>query len=404
MINRRLFDLLLKRLEQSPAVALLGPRQVGKTTLAHAVAGYLARPRAINTTAVNAGPTQSLYLDLETASDRQKLADPRAFLALYEDKLVVLDEVHRAPEIFQELRGVIDEGRRRGLKAGRFLLLGSASTELLRQSESLAGRIDYLELAPLDILETGAGTADRLWARGGFPDSYLAASDDDSFRWRRNFIRTYLHRDVPSFGFSIPAETLERFWTMLAHAQGGLLNASTFASSLGVESKSVARYIDLLCDLLLVRRLQPLHANVKKRLVKSPKMYVRDSGLVHALLGLPALDALLGHPVAGPSWEGFAIENMIACAPEFARVSFYRSAAGAEIDLVLDLSGNERWAIEIKRGSVPRAEKGFNIARADVGAAKSFVVYSGAERFSLGGDVEAISLHEICGLLSGYRR
>ena len=273
---------------------------------------------------------------------------------------MILDEIQRAPELFQTLRGLIDSGRRRDRRAGRFLLLGSASIDLLRQSgETLAGRIAYVELGPLDILEAGEAESEKLWIGGGFPDSFLAGSDEASAVWRENFIRTYLERDIPQLGPRIPAETLRRFWTMLAHAQGGLHNAAQFARGLAVDGKTVARYLDLMVDLLLVRRLPPYHANIRKRLVKSPKVYVRDSGIVHALLALDDREAVLGHPVAGGSWEGFVVENLLSVAPERTAASFYRTAAGAEVDLVLDLPGIGRWAIEIKRGLAPRLDRGF---------------------------------------------
>ncbi|KAF1046293.1 MAG: hypothetical protein GAK38_02533 [Xylophilus sp.] len=281
MLDRRLTPILQEELRHAPAVALLGPRQVGKTTLAHAIA-----PQG-----------ESLYLDLESERDRARLAEPELYLAQHLDRLVILDEVHRAPGLFPVLRGLIDQARRSGRRAGNYLLLGSASLDLLQQpGETLAGRIACLELAPLDVLETGTGTADALWLRGGFPDSFTAPDDARSLRWSENFIRTYLERDVPQFGPRIAAETLRRFWTMLAHHQGGLLNVAQLARNLGVDAKTAHGYIDLLCDLLLVRRLPPWHANTGKRLVKSPKVYIRDSGLVHALLGIGTHDALLSHP------------------------------------------------------------------------------------------------------------
>jgi len=350
---------------------------VGKTTLALEIAE--TRP--------------SVYLDLESEADRAKLAEPDLYLEPHADELVILDEVHRMPNIFRGLRGLIDRGRRSGRKAGRFLLLGSASMDLLQQSgESLAGRIAYLELGPIDILEAGADRADDLWARGGFPDSLLAESDADSLRWRRDFIRTYLERDIPQLGPLIPAETLRRFWTMLAHHQGGLLNAAELARGLGIDGKTVASYLDLLVDLLLVRRLPPWHANEGKRLVKSPKVYVRDTGLVHALLGLRDLEAILGHPVVGASWESFAIETLIGTAPFEVSASFYRTSAGAEIDLLLTLPGSRLWAIEIKRSLSPRVEKGFHIACDDLRPERRLVVYPGREAFPLGSGVEAMPL------------
>lgn len=316
MIARRAKATIAQALGRQAAVAVIGPRQVGKTTLA-----------------LEIGQTEeAFYLDLESRSDRAKLTEPELFLKQYEDRLVILDEIHRAPELFQVLRGVIDESRRRGKRTGRFLILGSASIDLLRQSgESLAGRIEYVHLNALDVLEAApdANALTRLWVRGGLPDSFLAGSDADSFAYRRNFIRTYLERDVAQFGPRIPAETLDRLWTMLAHSQGTLLNASKLATGLSVSAPTVTSYIDLLVDLLLVRRLRPLHANTGKRLVKSPKVYVRDSGLVHALLGLGDYNDLAGHPVVGTSWEGFVIENLLAVASDRTIASFYRTAAGA---------------------------------------------------------------------------
>jgi hypothetical protein len=291
-------------------------------------------------------------LDLESVTDLARLTDPEQYFADHEDDLVVLDELHRVPELFQTLRGVIDRGRRRERKAGRFLLLGSAAIDLLKQSgESLAGRISYLELAPFDALEVPAEGLDTLWVRGGFPSSFLADDDELSLKWRQDFIRTYLERDIPQFGPRIPAETLRRFWTMLAHNQAELLNAANLARGLGVDGKTVAGYLDLLVDLLLVRRLPAWHRNVGKRLVKSPKVYVRDTGIAHALLGLRHKEDVLGHPVAGQTWETLAIETLIVAAPEGAEASFYRTSAGAEIDLVLALPNRQLWAIEVKRSS-----------------------------------------------------
>lgn len=377
MIERRITAQLTERLDTTPAVALLGPRQVGKTTLARMIGEQ--RP--------------SLYLDLESDADRARMADPELYLAGHEDKLVILDEVHRLPGLFQILRGLIDEGRRKGRRTGRFLLLGSASLDLLRQSgESLAGRISYLEMGPIDGLEVPADDLPSLWNRGGFPDSFLAPDDRLSQRWRQDFVRTYLERDVPMLGPRIPAETLRRFWTMLAHHQSGLLNAAELARSLGVDGKTVAAYLDLLVDLLLVRRLEPWHANAGKRLVKSPRVYVRDSGLVHTLLGLATLEDVLGHPVAGASWEGFVIETMIAAAPEGTQANFYRTAAGAEIDLLLTLPGGALWAIEVKRSLAPTVERGFHQACADLKPERRIVIYPGSESYPLREGIEVTPL------------
>ncbi len=384
MINRKLNPKLQQYLSQFPAVALLGPRQVGKTTLAK-----------------NLGKgVSSIYLDLENPQDLAKLEDPRGYLSKHQGKLVILDEVQRLPNIFKVLRGLIDEGIEAGFSAGQYLLLGSASIELLKQSsESLAGRIAYLELTPFDIMETGK-EGEKLWIRGGFPQSYLAVNDQQSVVWRSNFIQTYLERDIPLLGPRIPAETLRRFWTMLAHSQGSPFNAAKIAKSLSIDGKTVAKYLDLMVDLLLVRRLQPYHANTNKRLVKAPKVYIRDSGLLHTLLHLDDSEDVLGHPITGESWEGFVIENIINASPERTEVSYYRTSAGAEIDLILNLGGKRGlWAIEIKRSGAPKISKGFHISIEDIKPSKAFVVYTGDEHYPKGNNIEAIGLHEICGLL-----
>lgn len=381
MIPRRFRDVVADRLDQFPAVALLGPRQVGKTTLALQIAAT----------------RESVYLDLESVADRAKLSDPARFLTPHLDKLVILDEVHRVPELFGELRGIIDQARRVGRRDGLFLLLGSASLDLLRQTtESLAGRIALCELAPLDVTEIADVDLDRLWVRGGFPDSMLARDDDSSSLWRENFLRTYLERDIPLLGPRIPAETLRRFWTMLAHSQGCLLNAEVFARALAIDGKTVVRYLDLLVDLLLVRRLPSFQANLGKRLVKSPRVYVRDSGVVHTLLGIRDRDSLLGHPVAGGSWEGFVVENILRVASDRVQASFFRTSAGAEMDLVLEWPGGSRWALEIKHGAAPSLSRGFHNAREDLRPERTFVVYSGHERYAVADGVEVIGVRELC--------
>jgi predicted AAA+ superfamily ATPase len=377
MFSRQAIQQLHHELAHMPAVALLGPRQTGKTTLALAV----ARERP------------SLYLDLESERDRAKLSEPELYLAAHQDKLVILDEVHRAPGLFPVLRGLIDQARRNGQRQGLYLLLGSASLDLLAQSgETLAGRIAYLALSPLSVIETGGKPADTLWLRGGFPDSMTAPSHARSMQWRLNFIRTYLERDIPQFGPRIAAETLRRFWTMLAHHQGGLLNVAQLARNLGVDAKTAHSYIDLLCDLLLVRRLMPWHANVGKRLVKSPKVYVRDSGLVHALLGIESMDALLSHPVVGASWEGFVLENLLACAPAGTQAHFYRTSGGGEVDLLLNLPDGALWALEVKRSLNPKVERGFHTACEDLQPQRKLVVYPGSEVFPMPHGIEATPL------------
>lgn len=376
MIPRDKQSEIIDLLQGSPAVAIFGPRQVGKTTLARKIAD--GRP--------------SLYLDLEREADRVKLSDPADYLRRHVEKLIVLDEIHRMPDLFTELRGVIDDNRRAGRRHGQFLILGSASIELLRQSgESLAGRIAYAELGPLNAQEVPLAQRDQLWLRGGFPDSFLASSDRNSAIWRRDFIRTYLERDVAGFGPRIPVERLGRFWTMLAHLHGGLMNAAQLARNLEVDNKTIGSYLDLLVDLLLVRRLQPWHSNLGKRLVKSPKVYLRDTGLLHRLLQIPDLDTLLGHPKLGDSWEGFVMENILSVLPDGQGASFYRTAAGAEIDLLLEMPSG-LWAVEIKRSTAPRLSRGFHNACANLKPARRLVVHSGPESFSVGQGVEAVSL------------
>jgi len=392
MIERHLGQVIRRRLDAMPAVAILGPRQIGKTTLALAMAE---------------GRTTT-YLDLQSPSDRARLDDAEAWFYEQADRLVILDEVHRVPGLFEILRGTIDRHRRSGRRSGRFVVLGSASLELLRQSgESLAGRIAYLELSPVDLLEWRASADDavsnpmhRLWTRGGFPDSLLAPDDAASLAWRRDFIATYLQRDVPDLGPRIPAETLRRFWTMLAHLSGTRLNAAALSRSLGVDATTVARYLDLLVDLLLVRRLPAWHGNVGKRLVKTPKVYVRDAGIVHALLDIPTREALLGHPKLGDSFEGFVVENLLSVAPVSATAFWYGTGGGAEIDLVLEFPSH-RWAIEIKHSSAPVPGRGFHEGCRDLGASRRIVVSAGRESYRVRDDVEVMSLPDLMDELAG---
>ncbi len=379
MIRRSVFKDIIRALDRQAAVALLGPRQVGKTTLAHEI----GRP--------------FVYLDLESKKDRDKISDPVLFCQKNEDKLIILDEVQKTPALFEELRGIIDEGRRKGLGTGRFLILGSASIDLLKQSsETLAGRIEYIDLNPINVFEIPESDQDKLWFRGGFPGSLLAKTDADSFALRQNFIKTYLERDIPALGFKIPADTLERLWSMLAHDQGGQLNNAKLATNLQLSAPTVSNYIGLLKDLLLVRKLPPFHSNLGKRLVKSPKIYIRDSGLLHALLGIYTFNDLLGHPIVGKSFEGFVIENILSAIPSYVKASFYRTTQGAEIDLLLELGGSHgTWAIEIKKGYAPTIEKGFYVALDDIQPKKAFVVYGGKDRYPKSSNLEIISLSEL---------
>jgi predicted AAA+ superfamily ATPase len=402
MYLRQSFDELELFLSEFPAVAILGPRQVGKTTLAHQWI-----QKATQATG-RSGLRSARYLDLETPADLAQLSDPGAFFSSHSEQCIVLDEVQRMPGLFAVLRGVIDQRRRAGASNGQFLLLGSASIDLLAQSsESLAGRLAYLEMSPFALTElplAQSATPGALWLRGGFPGAYLSSTDAASMRWRQQFITTYLERDIPLLGPRIPAQTLRRLWTMLAYEQAQILNAARLAASLGVSGQTIGRYLDLLCDLLLVRRLQPWAKQSSKRLVKTPKVYIRDSGLVHALLGLGTQHALLAHPVVGGSWEGWIIENLLACAPPSTQASYYRTAAGAEIDLLLELPGGELWAVEIKRSSAPTVNRGYHIACTDVGPTRRLLVSSANARFPMAGGIEHIPLLELMRELLALRQ
>ncbi len=374
MLKRIALDSLKERLAFQPAVVLLGPRQVGKTTLARTLAAEF--PGA-------------LLLDLEQESDRARLFNPQLFFSQYRDRLVILDEVQVMPELFSALRPEIDAAR----KPGRFLLLGSASGKLLNQgSESLAGRVSYLELAPLLLAEIGteADSWKKLWLRGGFPGSFTASSDRVSALWRADFLKTFLTRDIPQAGVSIPAETLRNFWRMCAHLDGQLFNASQIGQALGgMSHATIGRYLDLFVDTMMLRRLEPFSANLGKRLVKSPKIYVRDSGLLHALLNIQGFDDLLGHPVVGHSWEGFVIEQVSGAMPAFSDINFYRTAAGAELDAVVT-TGDRRIGYEIKFSQSPKPGKGFWNACDDIGVERAYVVAPVSDPYPLAENVQVI--------------
>ncbi|MEO6217265.1 MAG: ATP-binding protein [Sphingomonas sp.] len=384
MICRDVYAILQDRITHFDSVALLGPRQVGKTTLAKAIAAEHG--------------DSCKYLDLEHMADRRLLDDADAYFTAHADKLIVLDEVQRRPEIFSILRGQIDARRRMGARAGKFLILGSASMGLLRQSsESLAGRISYVELFPLSVREiaekdTQSAAVDKLWTQGGFPESFLRDDGNVSMQWRLDFIQTYIERDLPNFGFRVAGDRVERLWRMLANDQGELFNAERYARSLGTTGHSVARYIEILNKLLLVRLLRPWSTDTGKRLVKSSRVYVRDSGILHALLNLTTVEDVKGHPVAGKSWEGFVVENLIGAARGRARPYFYRSGAGAEADLVLEFAPKRNWAFEIKLSSSPALDRGFHHASQDLATERRIIIYRGHERFSMRGGVEAMSL------------
>ena len=389
MISRQFESAFRQTLLEVPAVVLLGPRQVGKTTLARTLA--------------KDWPGGAVYLDLERPADRLRLEDADTYLRAQQGKLVILDEIHRAPGVFEILRGIIDDHRQAGIRHGQFLLLGSAALDLMRQSsETLAGRVACIDMTPLSIGEAAAaGIADgTLWLRGGFPDSLLAADDTRSLDWRRDFIRSYLERDVPMFAPRLPAETIGRLWTMLAHNQGSVLNQARIASALGVANPTIDRYIDLLVDLQLVRRLRPWGGNLGKRLVKSPKVYLRDSGLLHGLLELETMNDLLGHPVCGHSFEGHCVDNLIQAAGNRYVPYFYRTHVGAEIDLVLEKGGKPEIAIELKRSMAPSPDKGFSVACDDLQITHRYLVYPGLERIPLRHGAQAIGLQALAEILA----
>ena len=364
-------------LRQFPVVAILGPRQIGKTTLARQ---FIGRRRG-----------RATVFDLESHEDLAILADP--LLALGPLKgLIVLDEVHRRPDLFASLRVLVDEPN----AARRFLVLGSASPELLRQtSETLAGRIVYHELGGFALGEVGIEERSRLWRRGGFPRSYLARSDRESLRWRRELIQTYLERDIPSLGLRLPGPTLRRFWMMLAHYHGQVWNASELARSFGVGHTTVQRYLDVLTETFMVRQLQSWHENISKRQVKAPKIYIRDSGVLHALLGLGTAREVETHPKLGASWEGFALEVVISrltARPE--ECFFWATQGGAELDLLI-VRGNRRVGFEFKRTTAPTVSRSVRTALQDLRLDEVMVVHAGSHSFALGPKIRAIPLGRI---------
>ncbi len=393
MIIRTLEKNLIGAINAVPVVALLGPRQVGKTTLAldlvHKKIGKKIH-----------------YMDLELDSDLARLEDPETYLRQFSDTLLIIDEVQRKPDLFRVLRGLVDYRKRQGETSGQFLLLGSASRDLLQHSsETLAGRIRYLELTSFLIKEIrhteGLGfNPDKLWFRGGFPNSYLAPNDEESWLWRGDFIATYVERDIPLMGPKVAASQIKRFWQMLAHYHGQQINLSGIGKSLESNHTTIRNYLDILTDFYMVRQIQPWSGNTKKRLVKSPKIYLRDTGLLHRLLNLSSFDDLLGHPHCGASWEGFLIENIINSLSDKWRYSYYRTASQTEIDLVLEGPRQETWAVEIKRSVAPKVSAGFHKAAEDIGATKKFVVYGGQEQFPLSHDTQAIGITDFLEVIS----
>jgi len=377
--DRLIFSLFQEYLSIFPAVGLLGPRQVGKTTLVKNL--KLEK--------------DSIYIDLEKASDRAKMMDVELFLKAHVDKTVILDEIQLMPELFAELRSLIDEQR----EPGRFILLGSASPDLIRSSaDSLAGRIGYLELTPFFLGEIDYTEMEKLWIRGGFPLSFLSKTDRESQIWRQNFIKTYLERDLAQIGLSTDPRLVERFWIMLANAQGGIWNGESFARALGITRPTVNRYLEFLEGSFMVRVLQPFHQNIKKRLVKSPKVFIRDSGLLHSLTGVDTMEALQNLVQIGASWEGFVIEQITATYAEEYEYYFYRTHQGAECDLLLVKNGVVKKAIEIKNTLSPKLTKGLQISMEDTGAEEGIVICRIKDSYPLSDKVRAMGLREFLGL------
>jgi hypothetical protein len=375
---------IIERLKNNPVVAILGPRQCGKSTLAREVLS--SRKDAI-------------YLDLEKPSDLNKLNEPEIFFNANRRRLICLDEIQRKPDLFPLIRSIVDENR----DNGQLLVLGSASRDLVQQSsETLAGRISYCELTPFVHAEVAGDSGDsglrKLWLRGGFPRSYLAGNDPASHQWRMDYIRTFLERDIPLAGFSIPLQSMRRLWNMCAHLHGQVLNASKLGDSLGTSYHTARSYIDILESTFMLRVLRPWAANLKKRLVKSPKIYVRDSGILHALLGIETYNDLLGHPVFGASWEGLVLENVISSLPRW-EAGFYRTSSGTEIDLVLG-RGRKLVAVECKASKSPEIGKGFGNALNDLGIKEAWIIAPVDESYMLTKTVRVAPMGELINELS----
>ncbi len=370
---------ILKLVSYFPAVAVVGPRQVGKTSLVKAIRSNLDKP--------------SVYLDLENPDDLARLNSPSLFLDPLSDQTVILDEVQKAPALFPVLRGIIDRDR----KPGRFILLGSASPDLIRDtSESLAGRIAYHELKPFYWEEIRDLVDYRThWFKGGFPPSLLAPSDEYSLLWRRNFIKTYLERDLPLLGLNADPILTGKLWQMVAHLSGSLLNMEALSSSLGIHGTTVRKYLDFFESTYLVRRLQPFFTNLKKRLVKTPKIYIRDTGILHQLLGIPSLFELAGHPILGASWETYVIEQIAAILPGWAEMYFYRTHQGTEADLIITRGGKPEFLVEIKYSTSPKLSKGSYIAQDDLKTRKHYVVCPVEEGFPLSENVQVLGIGEL---------
>jgi predicted AAA+ superfamily ATPase len=374
MIDRPLYlEQLAVAMKRAPITALLGPRQCGKTTLA----------RLFGAT------REAVYFDLESQPDLRRLQNPELMLGSLQG-MVILDEIQRLPHLFSVLRVLVD----RPENQARFLILGSASPDVVKNvSETLAGRVEFIELAGFDLQETGSETAETLWLRGGFPRSFLAASDEDSFAWREGFIRTFLERDIPQLGITIPATAMRRFWTMLAHYHGQIWNASELGRSMGLSDKTVRAYLDILAGTFMVRQLQPWHENIGKRQVKAPKIYLRDTGLLHSLLSLPDMHSLFGHPRVGASWEGFVMEQFLQSVRP-AEAYFWATHGGASIDLFF-LHRGRRYAIEIKYSEAPHITKSMQIALTDLCLDHLWIIYPGQHRYAVQAQISVWPLSDL---------
>lgn len=372
--KRKFERLILNDIQNFPCVAILGPRQCGKSTLALHLKKTLP---------------ELLYLDLENPADLRKIEDPLMFFEQNRDRLVCLDEIQRRSELFPPLRSILDSGR----KKGQLIILGSASQDLIKQSsETLAGRISYIELTPFLLSEVYKSFDDMLtiWLRGGFPESYLAPDDSISGRWRVNFIRTFLERDIPQLGITIPSKNIERLWQMCAHSHGQVLNSSKLGESIGVTHHTIKNYLNILEQTFMIRQLQPYSNNLKKRLVKSPKLYIRDTGILHSLLGVETFNDLLGHTIYGQSWEGFVIENIMTEMHEY-KGYFYRTSNGSEIDLILE-KGSKKIAIECKSSTAPEVTKGFYNSLEDLGIDNAWVIAPVKEPYNIKKGIRVASI------------
>lgn len=377
MIHRNKTAQILKLLQFFPSIGIIGPRQVGKTTLAKSIAKNIEK--------------ESIYIDLENPKDAAKLTDPVLYLEEHKDKCIIIDEIQEYPDLFSVLRSIIDMDR----KPGRFILLGSASPEFLRNtSESLAGRIAYIELSPFNITEVDASSMNDLWLKGGFPDAFLNDNLEMVSFWHLNYIRTYVERDLPNIGLNVDKKLLITTLQMLSHIHGDILNLNNLSKSLAISSNTLKRYVNFFEGAFLLRQLNPYYTNTKKRLIKSPKLYIRDSGILHYLKNISHKEELYTNPILGNSWEGFVIEQIIQQLPEKFECYFYRTHDGAECDLVICKSQQPIISIEIKYSSSPKLTRGNTIAFADLQTKKNFIITPNSDEYSLKKDIRVCNISD----------